>query len=166
LPYSRLLRPSFGLQLFCKYNKVLIIPALHANIDDSPRARSRATATAQIRTAAPATMPTSTRATAKNTARLLSLSLRASSAAAPAVERLLPPGLLRLQLALETHRLPLLHLAATVRRSGDSAVAKGKRIEFVLLFAFANEISSWTGPTCCQSGSTCKASNQYYSQCQ
>ena len=25
---------------------------------------------------------------------------------------------------------------------------------------------SWTGPTCCQSGSTCKASNQYYSQCQ
>ncbi|KAK3935036.1 glycosyl hydrolase [Diplogelasinospora grovesii] len=24
---------------------------------------------------------------------------------------------------------------------------------------------SWTGPTCCQSGSTCQASNSYYSQC-
>ncbi|KAK4121203.1 carbohydrate-binding module family 1 protein [Parathielavia appendiculata] len=25
--------------------------------------------------------------------------------------------------------------------------------------------SGWTGPTCCQSGSTCQASNQWYSQC-
>lgn len=24
----------------------------------------------------------------------------------------------------------------------------------------------WTGPTCCQSGSTCKASGTWYSQCQ
>lgn len=92
-----------------------------SNFKNSPRARSRATATAQTRTAALATTPTSTRAMAKNTARLLSLSSRANSAAAPAAERLLRPGLLRLQLALATHLLLLLHLAATARRSGDSA---------------------------------------------
>jgi hypothetical protein len=166
LPYSRFLCPPVGLQLFCKCNVVWVVPAPHTNIEDSLPARSRATATAQTRIAAPVTMPTFTKATAKNMARLLSLSSRASSAAAPVVERLLPPGLLRLPLAPATHRLPLLHPAATVPRSGDSAVAKGKWIKFMLLFASADEISRWTGPTCCQSGSTCKASNQYYSQCQ
>ena len=40
-------------------------------------------------------------------------------------------------------------------------------LRFVMVLEpLANEIVRWTGPTCCQSGSTCKASNQYYSQCQ
>lgn len=139
----------------------------YTNIRNSPQARFKATATAQTPTAAPATTRTFTRATARFMVRPLSLSSRASSAAALAVDRLLPPGLPRLRRAPATRRLPLLRLVATARRSGDSAVVKGESFSnlygHLLLLTIS---SSWTGPTCCQSGSTCKASNQYYSQCQ
>jgi len=107
---------------------VICLSALpsYTNILNSPRARSKATATAQTRTAAPATTPTFTRATARFMARPLSLSSRASSAAAPAVERLLTPDLLRLRLVRATRRLPPLLLVVTARRSGDSVAVKGK----------------------------------------
>jgi hypothetical protein len=98
----------------------------YTDLRNSPRARSKATATAQTHTAAPATTPTSTRATAKCTARLPSLLSRASSAVAPAVGRLPPPGLPRLRPVPATRRLPLLRPVATARRSGDSAVVKGE----------------------------------------
>ena len=52
---------------------------------------------------------------------------------------------------------------------GEVGTVRWSRVsysQFISSFASANEISRWTGPTCCQSGSTCKASNQYYSQCQ
>ena len=74
-------------------------------------------------------------------ARPLSLSSRASSAAAPAVDRLLLPGLRLLQRAPATRRLPLLRLVATARRSGDSAVVKGECFsKFLRSFAPADEV--------------------------
>jgi hypothetical protein len=95
-----------------------------SDIRHSQQARSRATATAPTRTAAPVTMPTSTKVMARNTARPLSPSSKASSATAPAAARppLLPPGLPAPQLAPVTRRQPLLLLVAAARHSGDSVV--------------------------------------------
>jgi hypothetical protein len=93
-----------------------------ANIRRSRQARSRATATAPTRTAAPATMPISTKVMARNTVRLLSLSSRASSATAlvAVARQLLPPGLPALQQAPVTHQQRVLLPAAAARHNGDS----------------------------------------------
>ena len=107
-----------------------------ANTNPSPPARSKATATARTPTAARATTPTCTRATAKSTARLLSLSSRASSATVPeaaAAAAAAAPLRLRLPPARAARLRLLRRRAVAVLPSGGSVAGKGESLYYFLL---------------------------------
>jgi len=120
---------SCSVRIVCQ-KKSLLIEGTGLTFEHSPPAKSKATATAQTPTAAPATTPMCTKATARFTDKLRSLSSRASSAAAleEAAALRLPPAramLLRL----------LRRRAVAVLPSGASVAGKG---EFLFLFYVKN----------------------------
>jgi len=152
----------------------------------SPPAKSRATATARTPTAARATTRTCTRVTARCTDRLRWLSSRVRLVAARV--EVAPLLLLLLLPPAQAMRLRLLRRrGVVVLRSGGSVVGRGEFFLSFFFFAFfpggggsiglrcgdfgrsdvlTFDDCRWTGATCCQSGSTCKSTGQWYSQCQ